>query len=321
MPRLQTLPAFTEEEYKKAHRLLAAKVARMMGRTFEEADWTEVYCLAKNIPVADWSNLRPDIVHGRLMVEQKRLSRKASVPILTWCGTTLMHPAETRSIRVPDPKSTDPNEAMRQVFAQYAENLEATREVIAEEAGGEPDMRSGWLLYQPGTLREFLYFEQPKIAPRPKEYYAVWKEHPPKGARKGSVNLWIYDKATDQKRYSVTTEAGAKLQPYFDVPAPGDDNLYHFVVQGEPFGDDRIRIWLTPSTARELKGLLGGELKLEMVSNAILGAHPEEPIAEEEEVVEVLVSKNAYVQLIEKFEGVSDEHRVRLFVEYLRSES
>jgi hypothetical protein len=37
-----TLAAFTLAQRDCAHRLLAAKVARMMGRKLEEADWSEV---------------------------------------------------------------------------------------------------------------------------------------------------------------------------------------------------------------------------------------------------------------------------------------
>ena len=36
MYRQQLLPAFTADEYKKAHYLLATRVAFMMGRKFEE---------------------------------------------------------------------------------------------------------------------------------------------------------------------------------------------------------------------------------------------------------------------------------------------
>ncbi len=45
-----TLPAFTPDQRVTVHRLLAARVAFMMGRKFEEGDWADVYSTAKGIP-------------------------------------------------------------------------------------------------------------------------------------------------------------------------------------------------------------------------------------------------------------------------------
>jgi hypothetical protein len=87
-------------------------------------------------------------------------------------------------------------------------------------------MRTGWLLWQE-SLRQFLYFEERMRIPDPDDYKAQWVDSGG-GARKGSRNLWIYDKRTERKMFSVTTTAGAKIQPYFDVPPPDDPNLYLF---------------------------------------------------------------------------------------------
>ena len=54
---MTTLRAFSILQARKAKVLLAAKVANMMGRKFEEGDWSEVYCKAKDIPDSGWSNL------------------------------------------------------------------------------------------------------------------------------------------------------------------------------------------------------------------------------------------------------------------------
>jgi hypothetical protein len=319
---LPTLEAFTADERDKLHILLAAKVAQMMGRTFEEADWTEVYCAAKGIPLQVWSNLHLDINHGGLGVEQKRLAVRGKKTVLDRCGTTLMHPAETRSIRIPS-TSVDANDAMRDVFAQYAENITQQRALVQAHAPGvQPDMRRGWLLYQADTLSEFLYFEEPRVAPDPADYYAQWKTNPAKGARKGSINLWIYHKGTRKKRYSVTTEAGVKLQPYFDVPPPDDPHLYTFVVQGEEVGNGEVRIWITLATARELERLLGS-LATDVISRAILDAVPDRSmvmsVTGADSVRPVMMHPGAYEKLKAEFEGVSDEHRMQLFLQYLRS--
>jgi hypothetical protein len=101
IPVVKTFPAFTTGQRDLVHRLLAAKVAVMMGRKLEEADWTEVYCRAKNIPPQHWSNLYPDVVHNGLGVELKMLCYRSDTEIEQACGETLMHPAATRSIRIP----------------------------------------------------------------------------------------------------------------------------------------------------------------------------------------------------------------------------
>lgn len=67
----RTLPAFSQEEFAKAHTLLASRVAGMMGRKFEEGDWSYVYHTAKNIPASGWSNLRIDVIYQALGVEHK----------------------------------------------------------------------------------------------------------------------------------------------------------------------------------------------------------------------------------------------------------
>src|SRR5687767_6404640 len=116
----KTLPVFSEEQFNVAHHLLAARVAHMNGRKFEEGDWSSVYCGAKAIPQGGWSNLNIDVTHGNLGVEQKMLMKSSSRALKTWCGTSMMHPSATRAIRI-DSLDRDPNEVMRDVFRQYGE--------------------------------------------------------------------------------------------------------------------------------------------------------------------------------------------------------
>jgi hypothetical protein len=97
----KTLQAFSKTEFTKAHALLAARVATMMGRKFEEGDWSYVYHTAKNIPPSGWSNLNIDVMHKSLGIEHKMLCVQSKKSIKEHCGTSLMHPAATRSIRVP----------------------------------------------------------------------------------------------------------------------------------------------------------------------------------------------------------------------------
>jgi hypothetical protein len=322
--KIKTLPAFTKEEKEKVHTLLAIRVAHMMGRKLEEGDWAEVYCRAKDIPIKGWSNLDIDVAHGSLGVEHKMMRYSSKGDISEACGTTLMHPSATRSIRVPS-ITTNANDAMRDVLTQYGELICARREKVRETSGSarKPDMRTGWLLWQ-DSLRQFLYFEEKMMPPDPSRFLAKMVQRVcKKGSRKPSTNLWIYDLKTGVKRYSITTEAGAKIQPYFDVPPLTDPNVYIFTVIGETLRTGFVRVWLTDATARELKRIIGS-LDPEVLSKAVLDSAKlvEERGVTEEAEKEIAhpftITLEAYEALQSAFHGVSDEHCFQLLASQLR---
>lgn len=316
------LQAFTKTEKELAKRWLATQVASMMGRKMEEGDWSRVYCLAKNIPDRGWSNLHIDVNYQGLGLEMKLLRiGLRDKPIKSVCGTTLMHPAATRSIRIDD-TSRNATDVMCDVFKQYAELIKERTERVREAAPGKtPDMRTGWLIWE-NNLTEFLYFEERMLPPNPERFTAEWNVTPARGARKASKSLWIYDKDTRQKRYSVTTSAGIKIQPYFDVPPPSDKNLYYFRVQSEPVNATTVRLWVSAATAHALKNKLGS-LDSATVSTAILkatkdvGKIMQAPKDEYKLAVAVDISKDAHKQLLESWEAVSDEHHVQLLLKTL----
>ncbi len=296
----------------------------MMGRKMEEGDWSEVYCRAKKIRCTGWSNLNIDVMHGSLGVEHKMLCVRSKGDIREWCGLRLMHPAATRSIRIPDEK--DATAAARDVLAQYAEVIRQRTAKVQQAAGNTPaDMRTGWLLWQE-SLRQFMYFEEEMLPPKPDEFYAEWKESGTEGGlRKRSKNLWVYESSTDLKRYSITTTAGAKIQPYFDVPPPTEPNLYIFTVQGEVLENGTVRIWVTQATARSLEQALG-KLDTATLSAAILKAAAAVPSAEdsvsveEDAAIELTIDSDAYAALQRSFSGVSDEHMLQLVAKYLQGQ-
>jgi hypothetical protein len=307
MRQPKTLGAFTPEQRIVVHRLLATKAAFMMGRKFEEGDWADVYSTAKGIPNRGWSNLNIDVMHQGLGVEHKMLRSSADEKLKDLCGTRLMHPAATRSIRIPS-VDADPNEVMADVLGQYSALIRERRRKVAEDADGrEPDMRIGWLLW---------------LEPDPADYFAEWRDSGG-GARKSSRNLWIFERDSKQKRYSVTTSAGAKIQPYFDVPPPNDPNLYWFRVQGEELESGMIRLWVAASTERELRRLLG-DLNPEKVGLAIssVAAATTEAAGEvtvtREEALPILLGLDSYILLATTCPGVSDEHMMQLLVDRLR---
>ena len=319
-----TLPAFTEEERKQVHTLLAIRVAHMMGRKLEEGDWAEIYCRAKGIPLQGWSNLDIDIAYESLGVEHKMIRYSSKGDISEACGTSIMHPSATRAFRVP-PISTPANDAMRDVLGQYGQLIKARTKKVQKQSGSsnEPDMRTGWLLWQ-DSLRQFLYFEEKMMCPNPRNFEAKWVKRVSKsGSRKPSTNLWIYDRKTGAKRYSVTTEAGAKIQPYFDVPPLTDPNVFIFTVIGEALDAGFVRVWLTDATARELKRLIGS-LDPETLSRAVIEAS--QKVAKSDIVEEAQkeiahpfsITVEAYEALEGAFAGVSDEHRFQLLAEQIR---
>lgn len=322
---MTALQCFTPAERERAHELLAVRVAHMMGRKLEEADWSYVYCRAKGIEEGGWSNLNIDVMHENLGVEHKMLCYRSNASLAQAFGTTLMHPAATRSIRVPSLDS-DPNEAMADILQQYRELIAArTLKVQQQNQSGRPvDMRTGWLLWQE-SLRQFLYFEEPMLVPATNTLYAEWVERVSEGStRKGSKNLWVYEKGTGRKKYSITTSAGAKIQPYFDVPPPNDPNVYLFTVIGEQIIAGQVRVWLTSGTARELQRLVGS-LDVDAVSDAVvttvgqLEANEARLGAFEEAGVAVALREDAYAALTNALPGVSDEHCFVLLLERMRA--
>jgi hypothetical protein len=321
---MPTLPAFTTDQAKRAKIFLATQVASMMGRKLEEGDWSGVYCKAKDIPDVGWSNLHIDVNYQGFGLEMKllRIADLNGKPLKSVCGETLMHPAATRSIRIDD-TGADAQHVMKDVFAQYAELIKQRTERVRTTAptGAPIDMRIGWLVWE-SSLTEFLYFEEPMLPPDPARYFAEWNVTPARGTRKPSKSLWVYDRETGQKRYSVTTSAGIKIQPYFDVPPPSDDNLYYFRVQSEPLDQDTILLWVGSSTANALRECLGA-LDRDTVSAAIAevlargvipsaATNPEEDLA-----VPIPVSAATHTQLLAAWEAVSDEHRAQLLLKAL----
>lgn len=320
---MSTLPVFDEAQFKKTKILLAAKVASMMGRKLEEGDWSEVYCKAKDLPDNGWSNLHIDVNHKELGIEFKmlRIAQLRGRPIKSVCGTTLMHPAATRSIRIDD-VSLDANDVMADVLTQYAALIEErTRRVSQNSSGNAVDMRFGWLLWE-DELKEFLYFEERMQKPDPSQFYAEWNETAARGARKSSKSLWIYEKGTNKKRYSVTTSAGIKIQPYFDVPAPSDANLVYFRVQSERLDEDTILLWVAATTAEQLKRRLGS-IEKDVVSQAVFEAAEKDRLDDDFSIedlhaaVPIQVSKGAFDLLVTHWEAVSDEHRMQLLLKSL----
>jgi hypothetical protein len=318
-----TLPAFSQEEFGKAKSLLAARVAYMMGRKLEEADWAHVYCKSRGLDALGWSNLNADVTVAGLSLEHKMMRCSESEAIKKHCGTRMMHPALTRRVSLPDIE--DPNKAMRFVINSYQKVLDDRLSKVNAISGGKlVELRSGWLLYD-SSLTEFLYFEEHSKNLNPKKHRAVWSERLKKGegGRRGNRNLWIYDE-NDEKVWSVTGGgSGTKIQPYFKVPAANDKYLYYFRVQGEPMGSETVKVWITESTARNLCQILG-QLDPRRINDAILNVSASDGILaashECEEIRELVIELNAYMALKDKFLGVSDEHRFQLLCKRLAEE-
>ena len=213
------------------------------------------------------------------------------------------------------------------VLSQYAELIATRRQKVEERSNetGRADMRTGWLLWQE-SLRQFLYFEEEMLAPNLMDYEAEWRVTTGGKARKTSTNLWVYEKETGIKRFSVTNQAGAKIQPYFDVPAANDPNLCIWTVISKHIAGGDVRLWTTEATARELERLLGN-LDTSQLSKSILrvaaSLSTQGPI--EQASIEVArpltISSVAYAALQEALPGVSDEHSLQLLAQTLREQN
>ena len=300
----------------------------MGGRKVEEGDWDAIYRQALGLPPGKWSNINIDVVNGNVGIEQKLIRRKSSTEIEASCGTSIMHPSLTRSFRIVADEGSDENEAMRSVFEQYASLVEQNKAYVRSVSKLENDapieMRSGWLLWQ-DSLRQFLYFEEPTKAPSPDDYVPRWHKTVAKPGRKASKSLWIFEKAPPyRKRYSITTDAGAKIQPYFDVPALGDPNLYTFTVIGEIINGNYIKAWITERTRRDLEKAIGSlesthlsEAILQSVAGEVNHSELAEFMQSEERAANVEITTKAYESLCAAFPVANDELRFRTLLVHL----
>lgn len=179
-------------------------------------------------------------------------------------------------------------------------------------------MRLGWLLWE-DDLKEFLYFEEQMTKPNPADFYAEWNETAARGARKSSKSLWVFERATNKKRYSVTTSAGVKIQPYFDVPAPSDPNLSYFRVQSERLDEDTVILWIAAATAEQLRLRLVS-IDKHTVSKAIVEASQKDRednqsfVDNLQAAVPIHISQSAFEFLIAHWEAVNDDHRIQLLL-------
>lgn len=314
------LEAFSAGEVERIRALMAAQVITMSGRKLEEGDWTSVYCAAKGIPYGGWSNLDIDVItDSGLGVEHKMLGTGTKSPT-TECGRRPMHPAMTRQIRIP--ASDDADEVMAAVLTQYAELVARRAQQVADQSDRDPDLRLGWLLWR-NDLAEFLYFEERMTAPDPADYYAEWNERRT-SRRQGSRNVWVFERETDIKRYSITTSAGAKIQPYFDVPSLDHPALYLVQVDGEEVDAGLVRLWVTEATRRRLGELAdvedeGALSAFILESVGTIEVEETEGTAPAAPAAPLLVSRDAYEALTTSLTGSNTDDRVQQLLAALSS--
>lgn len=236
--RSRIVHAFSKEEVDSVQQMLGDLVRALRvvpgGGKVEERHWSHIYHAVRKAPTVGWSNLpMRDFRHGGLGVEMKLLKRRSP---LRDQGRRLMHPSATRRIEF-DP-SLDAGVCKKQVLTQFADQISAFRERVAETAAEvTPDIRWGVFLWNP-SLEEFLYFEEVMEEPDPDDFYADFVEVRHRG--RPTRSLYIFEKETGIKRYSVTMpERGAKIQPYFDIPYVGR-GAYAFTVP-----NDKLKpVWL-----------------------------------------------------------------------------
>jgi hypothetical protein len=260
------LTVFTKAEIKKVQLMLEDLVRALRivpgGGKMEEGYWSYIYETVRGAPSRGWSNLTMrDYCHAGLGVEMKLLGRKYP---LKDQGKRLMHPSATRTVAF---NPSDGAEACKDaILQQLGLTIGDFRErVYATCEDGDPLIRWGVLLWSK-SLEEFLYFEEEMIEPDPAQFTARFE----KGMHRGNPteNLYIYERGTDIKRYSVTLpDKGAKLQPYFDIPKIGA-GAYVFNVPK----DDRRAVWLKSETIAALEAAASGQ-ELDALIRHLLSAN------------------------------------------------
>lgn len=189
-----------------------------------------------------------DFITTGLGVEMKKLKRGKP---LNDQGRRLMHPSAGRTITF---DTSEPAEICKErVLRQFGVQVKDFRQRVKEKGGTKTaDIRWGVLLWSP-ALTDFLYFEEQMIEPDPDDYRAEFE--PGRHRGKPTRNLYIYERDTGVKRFSVTTpEKGAKIQPYFDVPKIGE-GAYRFSVPD----DDRKPLWVSERTVQLIEEAAAGQ--------------------------------------------------------------
>ena len=135
---------------------------------------------------------------------------------------------------------------MVQVLSQWSADIaEFARRVALTSQVKAAEVRWGVLLWGADFTR-FLYFEEEMRQPDPQDYRAEWGVGKARG--KPTRNLYIYEKESGKKRFSVTLPRnGAKLQPYFDIPTQ-EYGAHLFAVPLE----DLVPIWVSRETYERL---------------------------------------------------------------------
>jgi hypothetical protein len=223
----QVLKAFTPrqlEAVSKGLQNLAMQLTCVPGGCKVEEDyWARIYRDAKGVGKDSWSNLSfKDYIHEGLGVEWKLLRRSSPHKDQ---GRCIMHPAATRTIDY-DPSETAEN-CKQVILSQWAERITEFKERVRATSPDRntADIRWGVLLWSP-KFDEYLYFEEEILVPVPSDFYAVWHNGNHRG--KPTRNLWIYERETNVKKFSVTLpKNGAKIQPYFNIPT-AEEGAYLF---------------------------------------------------------------------------------------------
>ena len=138
-------------------------------------------------------------------------------PVRNVFGMRLMHPSATRSIRIEDGEA---NEVMRKVLAQYADFIGQRREFIRQRCpDGEPDLRTGWVLWQ-SNLKEFVYFEEETLIPSPADFIAEWHENEGRGGERKAEASGSMRKTRDRRNTQSLQVPAPKFSPILTFRQP-----------------------------------------------------------------------------------------------------
>lgn len=257
---------FNEDEVEQVKEELVQLVHH--GRQISDRDWEEIYSRVKGLPQTGWSN-QPfnDILHGNIGIEMKlkgdeRLERRDP-------GERIMHPSATRAVEYPS-EDLPAEERKNRLLEGYNSLLRDFAESVSEDGTDwrDADIRWGILLYKK-DYSQFLYFEKEIEFPNPDDYYARQER-----------NFYIYEKSTDVKRFSVTTDP--KIQQYFTIP--DEKYLYRFHIeydeQTDDSGWDYIPIRVSPHVYETFREATEGETDEERLQDLLTEAEQQRSLGE-----------------------------------------
>jgi hypothetical protein len=285
----ELLQAFSPQEFEIFSQEIArmAHIYRTSGSTPREGAWSPAICTARGLTDRGYSNTRPDIYDGPLVIEVKTMAYSPGSPPL---GNLKMHPALTRSVTVGWATHSTPSQCWNVIHGDINRQISH----MGDYASGTPDLRWGYLFYA-RDFSEFIYFERrAQNLPNTNDFEAAWNSRPASSSRNASRNLWVYhtnEGGVREKVFSITDPStGTKVQPYIRVPESRTNNLFRVNLNDDYLSNGSVRSCLDQNELEVLRNMISNlgadEMPVYNLDNATTGFSVETLTSEEFRIIE-----------------------------------